>query len=203
VIALGLLAKSAGTGIVKFFTSLPWWFYLAAALLACGLYYGHVEHKAGVAEQAIETAKVAGERDAVSAEFKAYKEQIRIAIAAKLKANALREKADAAAFKLANDNLREQNEKSQRETNRTIAALRSGALQLRERFQCKTQSTDAGSEAAASAGGRDGETQGGLQNSDAEFFVSFAGEADEAVNQLNACQDILEAERVEVVAPDE
>lgn len=191
MIWLGALLRGIGGFIAK----VPWqvWAFL---LFAAGVFlYGHTRFVAGVDEQSIVTAKVEKERDDSRAEFTAYKEQVRIAIAAKLKANLLRERADAAAFKLANDNLRTQNEKSKADAARTIADLRSGALQLRDRFQCKTQPANTGPEAAAGTSGRDGAQESGLQIADAEFFVQFADEADQAVNQLNACQDILEAER--------
>lgn len=72
----------------------------------------------------------------------------------------------------------------------TIADLRSGALQLRERFTCSAaRSSVPGT--APSTGLDHAPGEGGLQRTDAEFLVRFAGEADEVVIQLQACQAVL------------
>lgn len=62
-----------------------------------------------------------------------------------------------------------------------------------------SDSANAGSDtvpgtAACPSADRDG-TAPGLFKPDAEFLIRFAGEADRVVNQLNACQRLLEIER--------
>lgn len=48
---------------------------------------------------------------------------------------------------------------------------------------------------AASTGGDNGACATGLPRADGEFLIRFAREADEAVIQLQACQQLLDAER--------
>ncbi len=49
--------------------------------------------------------------------------------------------------------------------------------------------------ATAGAGGDNGTCATGLPRADGEFLIRFAREADEAVIQLQACQQLLDAER--------
>lgn len=78
----------------------------------------------------------------------------------------------------------------------TVADLRADNLQLRKRFQCPAASP-AGATATSAAGG-DGEAQPGLSRADAEFLVRLAGEADDAVRQLTACQAVIDADRLKL-----
>ena len=71
----------------------------------------------------------------------------------------------------------------------TIDDLRTGNLQLRQRFTCPAANNMPG---ASDGTGLDHEARrGGLQQTDAEFLVRFAGEADEVTIQLQACQAVL------------
>lgn len=196
MIAAGLFFKAIGTGIWGFVSKIPLKVWAVIAVLVAVWFYGGYKERVGVAKQAVVTAKVQGHLDADRAVAKAYREEVKKAISIRLAANARKERADAAAFKLAADNLKVQNEKSQREASRTIADLRSGALKLRERFQCKASpAAGSGSEVAAGTAGGDDPSNAGLQKEDAGFLISESDRADQVVNQLNACQDILEAER--------
>ena len=81
--------------------------------------------------------------------------------------------------------------KNERNRNNTVIAdLRRGAVQLRERFSCPDVS-----ETGGTAGMGDGAAGRGLRSEDAEFLVSEAGRADRIVTQLQACQDIIRADR--------
>lgn len=85
-------------------------------------------------------------------------------------------------------------EKLKNERNRNaavIADMRRGALRLLDRFTC----TGSVSETGTSTGVGDGKAGAGLQLEDAEFFVSEAGRADRVVVQLQACQQVLAADR--------
>ena len=79
----------------------------------------------------------------------------------------------------------------ERNRNRAVVAdLRRGAVQLRERFTCPNVSSTGGT-----TGMGDGTAGRGLRSEDAEFLVSEAGRADRIVTQLQACQDIIRADR--------
>ena len=75
------------------------------------------------------------------------------------------------------------------EKDNVIADLRAGNLRLRQRFQCPANTTVSPASPATSVG--DGGTGGGLLDSDAEFLVRLAAEADNRVVQLQACQAVL------------
>lgn len=77
----------------------------------------------------------------------------------------------------------------------TIAGLRSGAVQLRKRFTCPSNSHSTGGQASTGASVGDAGTAGGLQNQDGEFFIREAARADEIVIQLQACQAIVRSDR--------
>lgn len=83
----------------------------------------------------------------------------------------------------------------ERNRNRAVVAdLRRGAVQLRERFTCPDVFSDVSSTGRATGMG-DGTAGRGLRSEDAEFLVSEAGRADRIVTQLQACQDIIRADR--------
>jgi prophage endopeptidase len=83
------------------------------------------------------------------------------------------------------DSLQEANN----EQTRIIADLRSGNLRLRKRLASSSGPV------AAGAGASDAAAQPGLQEQDAEFLVRLAGEADDVVRQLSACQSIIQIDR--------
>lgn len=74
------------------------------------------------------------------------------------------------------------------DTARTIAGLRAGTVKLRPRFQCPRVDRP-----AAPAAGSDDAAEGGLQIEDAEFLVREADRADGIVQQLTACQAVVQA----------
>ena len=74
------------------------------------------------------------------------------------------------------------------EKDAVIADLRSDALRLRRRFQCPSPSVPNTPDTTSERNGGEG---GGLLDSDAEFLVRLAAEADERVMQLQACQAVL------------
>lgn len=81
-----------------------------------------------------------------------------------------------------------------------VAAVRSGAVRVRDRFACPASGSAAGASGAGTAAGRtasvgDAGTPGGLQTADAEFLLSEAGRADEVTLQLQACQAIVLRDR--------
>lgn len=80
---------------------------------------------------------------------------------------------------------------------RTIADYRSGAVRLRDKFTCAAGADQRVREAATGAGQRDAASAGGLQQTDVEFLVRLASEADQAVTQLAACQAVVRTDRGE------
>lgn len=75
----------------------------------------------------------------------------------------------------------------------TIAAIRNGSLQLRDRFRCPAPA-GTGWTNPLSGSGMDHETgKRGLWPDDAEFLVRESDRADEAVIQLQGCQDYIRA----------
>lgn len=72
-----------------------------------------------------------------------------------------------------------------------IADMRRGALRLHDRFTC----TGSVSKAGTGTGVGDGKAGTGFQLDDAEFLVSEAWRADQVVMQLQACQQVLVADR--------
>jgi hypothetical protein len=129
--------------------------------------------------------------NAVQAEWDAERTANQLAADAQKAEAAAKEAKDAAAFALLADNLRKENERAKQDADRTIADLRRGAIRLRDRFTCK--STVPGP--TTSAGGSDEASQGGLLRTDQEFLLHIGAEADGVARTLQACQDILSAER--------
>ncbi|HEX7116256.1 MAG TPA: lysis system i-spanin subunit Rz [Steroidobacter sp.] len=80
-----------------------------------------------------------------------------------------------------------------------IAALRAGALRLRdpEAPACESACGGGVSEASAAAGGRNGPAGGELSAEASEFLLRLTAEADEVARQLQACQEIIRSDRGE------
>lgn len=76
---------------------------------------------------------------------------------------------------------------------RTIADLRTGALQLRPELTCRAASGVSG--VTAGTGKRDAAGTGGFSERDAERLIRLAGRADAVTMQLRACQLVVEADR--------
>lgn len=72
-----------------------------------------------------------------------------------------------------------------------LAAIAAGTLQLRDKFVCNADVPETGT--STSMG--NGETRSGLRPEDAAFLVSESDRSDSVVIQLQACQEILVADR--------
>ena len=114
---------------------------------------------------------------------------------AQLEANARQQEQDHAATIAAVDQKYFKELKNVQAKNKAdLAALRNGALQLRDRFICPDAGGSRPSTLTGSGMGN-GTGTGGLRITDAEFLVSEADRADGIVIQLQACQEILRADR--------
>jgi len=144
----------------------------------------HVEHLARVAEvtkmkeQQAEALAAANKAAADAQQAARNTEEKRVADMSALDAQYTKEMNDAKA-----------------NADRVIADLRSGAVQLRQRFTCKPGSTSATGKAGASASLGVGQPACGLSAEDAGFLVSEAKRADSVVVQLQACQAIVKTDR--------
>jgi len=77
------------------------------------------------------------------------------------------------------------------------AALDARTLVLRDPSSPRVQSCGGGAASAApGAGGRDGPAGGELSLPASRFLLALANEADGVVNQLTACQAVVEADRL-------
>lgn len=74
-----------------------------------------------------------------------------------------------------------------------LAGVADGTYVLRDKFRCPPQ-RGAGPTAAAPGSG-DGQTGAVLSVEDVQFLVRFAAEADDVVRQLDAAQQVIEADR--------
>lgn len=90
--------------------------------------------------------------------------------------------------------LHDQQQQAQADRDRLLADIDSGAVRVRDRFTCPAAGGMPG--AATSAGQRDAGKVGGLRREDVRFLVRLANEADAVTRQLQACQQILQAERM-------
>lgn len=79
------------------------------------------------------------------------------------------------------------------QTDRLIADLRSGNIRLRQQLAANAApvARSQGSNDSA-ARGHHAAASGGLHESDAEFLIRFAGNADSVTRQLGQCQDYIE-----------
>lgn len=78
----------------------------------------------------------------------------------------------------------------------TVAGLRAGAVQLRDRFTCADASPRGGvPSTSTSAAGSDATAARGLQPEDAEFLVRESSRADQVAQQLAACQAVIQSDR--------
>ena len=106
----------------------------------------------------------------------------------------LREQNHAAEIASIDKHYTEQLKNVQSKNKADIAALRSGTLQLQQRFVGQNTGSTMSTTVPCTGMG-DGTGRGGLQPADAEFLVSEAGRADEIVIRLQASQQILSADR--------
>jgi len=163
--------------LLTFLRGLPWQAWAALALLAGGLFYGHLRYNAGQAN--------------VQAKFDAYRADIQ-AQADKAAADARgKEQAQRADFAAIQSKLVSENADAHAEIDRLSADLAAGRVRLRSRFACRPVLPAA----AAGAPGSSQAGEGGLRDADAEFLVRLAGQADDTARQLATCQAILKSER--------
>jgi uncharacterized protein HemX len=148
-----------------FLRRIPAWVWVALALLAGGWYYGHTRYEAGQTD--------------VKAEWN--------------KANVIQEAANRAKETVWRKAVYDEAYKAERQriehqaqTDRAVDDLRSGALRVRDRLQCKPRPPASGPIPDDDEG-----KEGGLLREDAEFLLRFAGEADQAVIQLSECQSYV------------
>lgn len=88
----------------------------------------------------------------------------------------------------------QENVNARSDTDRTIAGLRAGTLQLRERLAARTCPGDL-SGAAGAAGGAAAAGEAGLRRDDADVLVRLADRADDVARRLNLCIAIAKKER--------
>lgn len=74
-----------------------------------------------------------------------------------------------------------------------LDGVRTGRYVLRDKFRCPPQ-REAGAGAPAPSDG-DGQEGAVLSGADVQFLVRFAAEADDVVRQLDAAQQVIEADR--------
>jgi hypothetical protein len=151
--------------------------WIALALLAAGLYYGHTRYEAGQVDERATQAKAQA-----------------IAVAAVRKQTRDLEAEDRRKFADIDAQAHKEKDHALVETQRVADCYRSGKCRVHARFQCPAR-PGVLPEAAATAEGGDGEVQAGLLGEDAGFLVGEAGRANRAVIALNACQATLDAER--------
>jgi hypothetical protein len=161
----------------KFLRGLPWQVYAAAGL--CVLVLGLRWHWIGVGEDRVQAAWDA--QEAVYAQERAD------AIIAARKV----EERHRAEYRAIADRFLAIQEKADEEHAATVAALRSGALRVRERFTCPAPAGMPGA-AADSPGAADSGPRG-FQPEDAAAAIGIAEEADRRARQLNALIEAVKA----------
>lgn len=168
----------------KALKALPWQAWVAAGVVACGLYYGHTRYDAGDAAGAAR----------VQAEFNAYKAQVAEGDRQAREAATRLQKRQQAEYDYLQNKLTQEKQDAIAQRDAVIADLRAGTVRLRQRFRCPVPAAPAGGPAGTSAGG-DAAGDRGLSDADAEFLVRFAGDADNVARQLGACQAVIRADR--------
>lgn len=81
-----------------------------------------------------------------------------------------------------------------------VAAVRAGAIRVRDKFACPAGGSASGASGAGTQAGRtpslgDAAPAGGLQTADVELVLRIGAEADEVTKQLQACQEIVKRDR--------
>jgi hypothetical protein len=161
----------AGRAIV-FLRSLPWQAWAVAAVIAMGVFYGHLRYNAGQAD--------------VQAKFDAYQAKM-VAATQKAKEAALRaEHAQAGAIAAAVDQLTKENADALAKRNAVAAGVRAGTVRLQDRWSCPTRVP------TAAAGAVQFDADAALRAAGAGDLVQVGAEADAA---LKACQAVLKADR--------
>ncbi len=134
-----------------------------------------------------QSGKSAGE-DSVRAEWRAAERQYANAAAAILEQHRETERLWSQRLQETTDELYARLSAVEADANDTIAGLRTGNLQLRERFRACSTATARVPDAATPASVDHDAGTGGLSQPDAQFLVRLAARADRAVSQLSACQ---------------
>lgn len=148
-----------------FLGRIPAWVWVALALIAGGWYYGHTRFEDGQADIQAKWNKANAKQEAINRATEAV----------------WRKAVYDEAYKAERQRI-----EHQAQTDRAVDDLRSGALRVRDRLQCKPRPSTTGP-----IPGDDEGKKGGLLREDAEFLLRFAGEADQAVIQLSECQSYV------------
>lgn len=168
-----------------FLSKLPWWLYVAVALLV--YHFGAIHHYENVARDECNAAwqkKEQAAQAAYDAEVTKLKAQN------KAQESEWQTKITEAGVQYAND-LKDQQDQAAAD----VAAARSGALKLRVRSSC-VQTGDRGSAKASSDSGQP--QAAGTCELPAEVtgrLFELANDANRVANKFNACLAILQAER--------
>lgn len=157
--------------------SVPWPAYALAGLVAIGWGYGHWRYNAGQAN--------------VQAKFDSYRSDQKALADHQVAAARAKEAAQAADFAQVASQLAKERFDAHVTASRLSADLAAGRLRLRnDRVRCPAMS-----QTPAGAGGDHGPGEGELSPTTSEFLVGLANDADNAAEQLTACQSILKSER--------
>ncbi len=177
-------AKALGGKVIKAIPPKVWIALFAAAGIALYSWYWH--HR-GVMSERPKTVAVQKAFD----QFKAGIKQAAKDAEDKAKAD---QKAQAAAITQAKEVLKNDFQETTARKDALIADLKSGNLKLRQQFRCSTTNASAGTSAASRGSDEAAATQlpGGLE----EFLIREAERADKVVNQLTACQAVVQADRL-------
>lgn len=170
------------TAILLFLRKVPLWVWVALALLAAGLFYGHLRFNAG---EASGKAVVQKKFDAHLAADKEATDKANAAYRAKEQKD--RDRLAEIGFQYERDKMAAKDE-----ADRVIAGLRNDSLRLRDRFRGSCPNV---SQAPGSPGIGAGQADAGFNEADAGVAFGIARDGDQAIVQLSACQTILEAER--------
>lgn len=111
------------------------------------------------------------------------------------------ERAHAVELQTVSNNYQQGLKHEKQKFNDAIASYRAGTISLRDKHAASSPAACVGFAADLSAGasGRDATEGAKLSQPLAEFLIGLAGEADEVVQQLTACQAIVAADRAALV----
>jgi hypothetical protein len=111
------------------------------------------------------------------------------------------ERAHAVELQTVSNNYQQGLKHEKQKFNDVVASYRAGTISLRDKHAASSAPTCAGftAEIGTGAGRRDATEGANLSQPLAEFLIGLASEADEAVQQLTACQAIVAADRSALV----
>ena len=111
------------------------------------------------------------------------------------------ERAHAVELQTVSNNYQQGLKHEKQKFNDVVASYRAGTISLRDKHAAGSPAACVGFAADLSAGasGRDATEGAKLSQPLAEFLIGLASEADEVVQQLTACQEIVNADRAALV----